>query len=340
MPRCMSVLVAIVTSCREGKGRVSIFLWTLYGFLTEAALFFREVVSVRKRRGLTVRGSIIVTVAIAGVSCSNSLETSLERLSEARRLSADLLIQFTKVVDAGNRAVMADTDEASVAFASEAAQTTQTVQKDIEALGPILMGLGYSNETRLLEEFGSRFAEYRALDQTILGLAVENTNLKAQRLSFGSAQEAADAFRDALDAVRRSAPAKDQWRVEALVATAVAAVREIQVLQAPHIAEADDAQMTRMEKRMATSESDARRALEMLAGVVPSESRPQLSAANTAMDRFMGVHAEIIRLSRRNSNVRSLALSLGQKRMLAASSEETLRALQDALSKRRFSGTR
>ena len=44
----------------------------------------------------------------------------------------------------------------------------------------------------------------------------------------------------------------------------------------------------------------------------------------------MGVNAEIVVLSRRNSNVRSLALSLGQKRMLTAGCEETLRALQDA----------
>jgi len=45
-------------------------------------------------------------------------------------------------------------------------------------------------------------------------------------------------------------------------------------------------------------------------------------------------------LSRRNSNVRSLALSLGQKRTLTARCEETLGALQDALAKRGFGGTR
>ncbi len=308
--------------------------------------------SVGKRLGLTVRSrdslparaiarcSIIVFVAVAAGSCSSRLETSLERLSEARRLSGDLVVQFAKVSDSGNRAVMADTDEASIAFAKEATQTTQTVQKDIDALGPILMGLGYSNETRILEEFGSRFAEYRALDQTILGLAVQNTNLKAQRLSFGAAQEAADAFRDALEAVTRSAPAKAPWRVEALAATAVVAVREIQVLQAPHIAEPNDAQMTRMEERMATSEAAARRALDTLLSVVPPESRPQVTAATAALDRFMSINAEIIVLSRRNSNVRSLALSLGQKRTLTAKCEETLHALQDALAKRGFGGTR
>jgi hypothetical protein len=284
--------------------------------------------------------SMIVVVAVAGVSCGSSLETSLERLSEARRLSADLLVQFTRVADAGNRAVMADTDEASAAFASEARQVTQKVQQDVEALGPPLMALGYSAEARLLEEFGSRFTEYRALDETILGLAVENTNLKAQRLSFGPAQQAADAFSDALATVTRSVPSKDPGRVEALAAMAVAAVRQIQVLQAPHIAEPDDASMTRIEMQMAASEAATRRALETLASLASPESRAQLATATAALDRFMSVNAEIIVLSRRNSNVRSLALSLGQKRTLTARCEETLGALQDALAKRGFGGTR
>jgi hypothetical protein len=250
-----------------------------------------------------------------------------------------LRVQFTKVTDAGNRAVMADADEASTAFAREAEAAMKAVEKDVEALGPLLLGLRYSAEASVLEEFGRRLAEYRALDQTILGLAVENTNLKAQRLSFGSAQQAADAFRDALDMVRRS-PATNQFRVEALAATAVAAVREIQVLQAPHIAEADDAAMTRMEERMAASAVAARRALATLTSLDPLGSRPQLTAATAALDRFMAINGEIVVLSRRNSNVRSLALSLGRKRTLTAKCEETLLALQDALAKRGFVGTR
>src|SRR4029078_13308238 len=181
-----------------------------------------------------------------------------------------------------------------VAFAHEAEQTQLTVQRDIEALGPILQGLSYSDESRLLQAFVSQFAEYRALDRRILDLAVENTNLKAQRLAFGPAQEAADSFRDALQAIAPSAAAKDLWQVKALVATAVSTVREIQVLQAPHIADADEAVMTRMESHMAKSETAARSALETLATLVEPSSRPRLAAAATALDRFMGLNAEII----------------------------------------------
>ena len=199
---------------------------------------------------------------------------------------------------------------------------------DSSALGQLLRGLGYADESRLLDEFGRCFAEYQAMDKSIFELAVENTNLKAQRLSFTSAQQEADAFRDALNALVSAVRPDQASRAQALAATAVAAVREIQVLQAPHIAESDEAAMTRLEKRAAEAEAAARRDLSALAGLVPPKSQPQLAPAKAALDRFMAVNTEIVALSRRNTNVRSLALSLGQKRTLTARCEENLRALQ------------
>ena len=257
----------------------------------------------------------------------------LQQLSQARDLSADLLIQFTKAADAANRAVMADTDEASIAFAREAEQAKEKVQIDIDALKPLLERLKYSDEGRLLQEFVNRLTEYRELDRRILDLAVENTNLKAQRLSFGPAREAADSFRDSLRSVAPLVTG-DKWRVEALIATAIAKVLEIQVLQAPHIADPDDRAMGRMEKSMATSEAAARNTLKTLSTLVDIKSQPRVVSASTALDRFMAVNQQIISLSRRNTNVRSLALSLNQKQKVTVECENALHALRDALAKR------
>jgi hypothetical protein len=280
----------------------------------------------------TRRAVAVITIAIcAATGCD--VNHALERLSEARRLSADLLVQFTKAADAANRAVMADTDEASVQSAGEAVRAKQAVEKDVATLRPVLQELKFSDEGRLLQQFVGCFADYSALDRRILDLAVENTNLKAQRLSFGPAQEAADSFQHSLETVAPADTARDAWRIKALVATAVAFVRQIQVLQAPHIADPDDGAMTRLEERMALSEAAARRALATLATLVPPASRTELAAATTALDRFMAVNAQIVGLSRRNTNVRSLALSLNQKPSLTTACEESLHALQDALAK-------
>jgi hypothetical protein len=67
---------------------------------------------------------------------------------------------------------------------------------------------------------------------------------------------------------------------------------------------------------------------------------PQLTAASAAQDRFLAIHAQIVTLSRRNSNVRSLALSFGRKRMVTAECEDQLQALEEALAKHEFSATR
>jgi hypothetical protein len=66
--------------------------------------------------------SIAALIAAVAAGCIKAPETALERLMEARRLGADLLVQLTKAADASNRAVMADTDEASIKFAREAEQ--------------------------------------------------------------------------------------------------------------------------------------------------------------------------------------------------------------------------
>jgi hypothetical protein len=295
---------------------------------------------VRARLSFSTRaivGLLVVMTTSAAAACR---PVALTQQIEARRLASELRVQFATAANAANRAVMSDGDEPSAAAVREAEQATQAVEHGIEELQPILKSLAYGDELRALETFRERFAEYRKLDAEILPLAVENTNVKAQRLSFGPAQEAADAFRRSLDAAVGSPPSEGTCCAGAIAAKALAAVLEIQVLQAPHIAEPEDAAMTRMEERMAASESTARKALEELKRLLGAKAGAQLSAASTALDGFMNINREIVTLSRRNSDVRSLALSLGRKRLVTAQCDDQLRALEEALAKHEFTATR
>jgi hypothetical protein len=279
-----------------------------------------------------------VTLTSAGAAGCN-VNKALEEVSEGRHLAADLQVQFSRAADASSRAVMADSDEASVAFAREAEQAKEAILKDSAALKAILQKRGYSDETRLLQEFDTRFVAYRKLDATILELAVLNTNLKARALSFGPALQEADAFRDALQSLTPR-DAANTWHLKAVVATAIAAVREIHALQAPHIAEADDEAMTRIEQRMKTADEAARSALESLRPLVSTAMGPKVAAAGTALGRFDDINARILALSRRNTNVRSLVLSLNEKTKLTAACDETLRALREGLTKRAYRSSR
>lgn len=210
--------------------------------------------------------TILTAALLAAVGCGD-VNTALQHQSEARHRSADLLVQFTKAADASNRAVMATSDDASVAAAREAEQAKLAVQKDVGALQAILTELDYAKETGLLQTFVTRFAEYRTLDAQILGLVADQTNVKAQRLAFGPVMESADALRTAVDTLTPSTDGH-AWQLKALAASTVASVREIQAIQFPHIADTEDAAMDMKENRMAAAEADARRSLDGLAPLV------------------------------------------------------------------------
>jgi hypothetical protein len=283
-------------------------------------------------RRLRVIAFLIALITLAvGSGCRGGPRSFLDELHDARRLTADLRVQFSKATDASNHAVMADTDEASIELARSAEQAIRAVETELAALAPLLKSLGYPKEIQALTQFQKQFEDYQKLDRTILELAVENTNLKAQRLSFGPARAAADDFRTSVQGIVLATPAKDRCRADDLANKAVLAVRELQVIQAPHIAERDDAAMTRMEQEMTGLQATARAALGELLELVPTNDRAPLSAAGTALDRFDGVTAQLVALSRRNSNVRSLDLALRVKPPLTAACDDSLRALESAL---------
>ena len=91
---------------------------------------------------------------------------------------------------------------------------------------------------------------------------------------------------------------------------------------------------------MRAAEDTARKALAELRTSLAPGAGASITAASAALDRFMTINQEIVALSRRNSDVRSLALSLGRKRTITAQCEDRLRALEEALAKHQFTATR
>jgi hypothetical protein len=279
--------------------------------------------------------------ALLTLSCSGGAPSLvLTDQVEARRLGADIRVQFTMAADAANRAVMADTDETSKAAAQDAVKAREQVEHEVAALEPILKKLGYAADTQSLDEFKKQFDEYKKLDDETLNLAVENTNLKAQRLSFTTAQAAVDQFRSTLNTLPVLASPKDRLRAEALSAQALASALSIQVIEARHIAESDDQAMTKMEQQMSDADAAARKTLGELQALAPKSGAAAIHVATTALDQLKAVNAEIIQLSRRNTNVRSLALALGQKHSLRAKCEAALQALSDSLAQHEFKATK
>jgi hypothetical protein len=116
-------------------------------------------------------------------------------------------------------------------------------------------------------------------------------------------------------------------------------VRQIQILEAPHIAESSDDSMTALEAQMASNEQAARAAIASLSSPTNAPATAAaLDHASKALDRFIAQNAEVVRLSRKNTNVRSLAMVLGPKPKLIAACEGALERMAAALAKRTSGG--
>jgi hypothetical protein len=234
--------------------------------------------------------------------------------------------------EAEKSAVLAITDEDSQAFADQARAATADVDRDRQELGRLLEAGGTQGERDLLARFSEAFGDLRRVDDEVLRLAVKNTNLKASALSFGPAAEALAELDGALArAAAKTAASPDALLALRLTSDARIAVLRIQALLAPHIAEESDARMDRMEASMLEEETRARRALAGLGALSRLRGDSDLAAASSALARYVDIKARIVALSRDNTNVRSLALSLNQKRRSLALCLDALGALKQAI---------
>ena len=189
----------------------------------------------------------------------------------------------------------------------------------------------------MLAQFTKVFADFQSVDKDLLVLAVKNTNLKAYNLAFGPAADAITQMNDALSRLVTKSAASPDARAAALLAFgAQTAALRIQALLAPHIAEESDAKMDAMEARMTTDDQQVRKDLDGLAAIFHGDS--DLATGFSAYERFSEVRAKILPLSRQNTNVRSLAISLDQKRKVMFLCQDALASLQQAIAEEPIPG--
>jgi hypothetical protein len=256
----------------------------------------------------------------------SAFEQSVQKLQLIQTMSRDLLA----AAEAEKSAVMADTDEDSQAFAEQSLQASRNVEKARRELEPLLEGK--RQEAHLFQEFSRCWDKLQEIDHEVLSLAVQNTNLKAFRLSFVSAAAAMRSMEEALNHlmdVVSSSP--DAVRIIRLAAKAAMGALNMYTLQAPHIAESTVTRMDEMEATMQSLDAQVTDALQSLQALVDEPGQPFLEAAWASYKDLQNINAAIVDLSRQNSNVRSYALSLGQKRKMTAQCQDVLAALQETV---------
>jgi hypothetical protein len=255
---------------------------------------------------------------------------------KAAVLSA-LRINMIKSVEAEKSAVMADTDGASIAFAEESARVVGAFEEGLQELSQLIEAYPSEKEVHLLQEFKGCWSEFREIDQAILEIAVQNSNLKAARLSFGAARDAMTLFEDALAKLIRG---QESGPICWLASNALAAGLKIQVLHAPHIASPNDEEMDALEKKIRENDAIVRQSLNALQPIVSLDLQSTLRQAEAAYNEFANVTAKVIELSRQNTNIKSFDISLNRKRKINYQCDEILTNLQDVVQSLSFKATR
>ena len=307
--------------------------------------------SQRKRKtGLVLAGVIVLTAAalVVLVFFVSKMTSTRPRFEEifAKTLRKNQLISTMRInlhtsVEAEKSAVLAETDEASQQFADQAGQASAAVEHARREIEQVVEADRVPREMELLREFNGCWERFQEIDRTLLPLAVQNTNLKAFGLSFGPASEAIRRMEFALAGlIDSTASSVEASRIVREAFEALTAAVKIHASQAPHIAEVSDTRMDELEAAMRGYDQEVDASLNILGELTSAAGKLALDDARAAYADFRKINSEVIRLSRENSNVRSLALSLGQKRKVTAQCEEILSALHETIQTTRFKATK
>jgi hypothetical protein len=283
---------------------------------------------------MAVGAAVLLLVFLVVYHFSQEQDPAEQLAFKASRvdLVSRMRLGLSTASEAEKSAVLAITDRDSQTFAEQARAATAEVEQERLELGELLKQGGTQGEKDLFDKFSELFIEVQRIDSELLDLAVKNTNLKAYNLAFGPATAAIDDMNAALSRLIASyAGSPGERRVMPLAYGAEIGVLRLQALIPPHIAEESDQKMDELEALMSREDKQIRKNLDELAALPKLKRNVDLAAAVSGYDRFSKIKIELLALSRENTNVRSLSISLNQKRKAMLLCQEALNEIQQAI---------
>ena len=248
----------------------------------------------------------------------------MEKAALVESLRADLL----ESVEAEKSAVLATDDEEARGFAEESKHSSEEIGRLESRLSALVAVDARGEEVEALASLSAALSELEKLDARLLALAVANSNLKAAQLAARDGAAALDELLASLDAMARASPNVEA--VRSLAAAAVAAAR-IQSLLLVHVPEASDAEMDALEARMRKLAATVDASLHGVAPKLPRSASKAAADATRAWSEYQRIAAEVVRLSRLNTDVLSYDVSVHEKRTATRACLDALAALRSAI---------
>ena len=273
---------------------------------------------------MTAGAVILLAVMLTVLHFQGGPTPATQLALKAKRIALveQMRLALASASESEKSAVMATSDEESQTFADQARTNAATVEQARKQLE----GLIEPRERNLFVQFSQAFTDFQRVDKDLLTLSVKNTNVKAFNLAFGPAAAAVKEMDTALARL----PTDDVNVLRFADNARIAALR-LQALLPPHIAEESDQKEDELEAQMAKEDRDVRRSLDALSALPSLVDNPSLKTARASYARFSETRAQILKLSRENTNVRSLTISLNQKRKAMFLCQDVLAALKNAI---------
>ena len=272
---------------------------------------------------------IVFSVVAHYTYTSGPTRTAYENVQKRLQVLEQMHIHVLKSVDMEKSAVMALTDHNALEYAKQSRAAAAIVDQNITTFRSLVDGMALPNEKHLLETFTTCWTELGKIDQVILQLAGENSNFKAAVLSQDKGGEDLQRFEHALNSLRlfvKGSPQEGQ--IAPLIADALVSALKLFNIHGPHILEADETRMDQLEERMKAEELVVTQSLAAIGNLLDGERPETFTQANNAFSDFTAVTTQVVQLSRKNSNIKSLMLSSSRKQSIAAQCDASLAALQ------------
>ncbi len=286
---------------------------------------------------------IMLALTLALLYLQEEQNPAAQLAFKARRVELvdQMRLALASASEAEKSAIMPTTGQDSQSVADQSRAQVAAVERGRKELEELLQTGGTKSEQDLLVQFSQAFSEFQRIDRDLLDLAVRSTNLKALSLAFGPAADMLNEMDAALSRIAaRSAESAspDAKQVMQLASDARVAALRIQTLLPPHIAEESDQKMDELEALIAKEDAEVHKDLEGLAVLLKSDGSPDLEIASSRYTKFSEIKTQIIKLSRENTNVRSLTISLNQKRKVMVMCQDALAALEQAIQQEPVAG--
>ena len=231
-----------------------------------------------------------------------------------------------------NCAVLSTNELDSKTFVHRARLESAAFERGRLELADLILKRGDETETALAHRVDQAFREFQSINDQLSDLTIQSSNRKAYALAFGPTMnllQALDVELSRLCMANGNSPSERNMEVLKLVSDARLSVLRIQVLLIPHIAEASDQKMDEFETRMAEEDQKIQQGLVSL-GLLLS-GRASIATITSLHAEFEELKSQIIKLSRENSGIRSVAIALNEKRKAMLACQDALASLEKAI---------